>query len=201
LTTSVHRKDPGLLVDGDLQLVIPDESLLDELMAALEHPLTQQEMPQLAGVAREQWMEYMSNAANGFDSGNEAGGIVPAYYFWMRRATGTQAALGDLNIVGSVGLRIGDNENVQRTIGHIGYNVYPFARGRHYAERAARLLFPLARGHGLNPLWITCNPDNLASRRTCERLGATLVDVVPVPIDHPLHARGERFKCRYRIDI
>jgi predicted acetyltransferase len=120
----------------------------------------------------------------------------------MRCVTATAtAASRELNIVGSVGLRIGDNENVQQTIGHIGYNVYPFARGHHYAERASRLLLPLARRHGLNPLWITCNPENLASRRTCERLGATLVDVVPVPIDHPLHARGERYKCRYRIDV
>jgi len=36
--------------------------------------------------------------------------------------------------------------------------------------------------------WITCNPDNLASRRTCERLGAIFVDTL-----------GS--KCRYRLDL
>jgi tagatose 1,6-diphosphate aldolase len=60
---------------------------------------------------------------------------------------------------------------------------------------------PLARRHGINPLWITCNPDNHASRRTCERLGATLVEIVPVPVGHTLYQRGEREKCRYRVDL
>jgi tagatose 1,6-diphosphate aldolase len=85
--------------------------------------------------------------------------------------------------------------------GQMGYMVYPPARGRHFAERAVRLLFPLARRHGINPLWITCNPDNFASRRTCERLGGQLVEIVPVPAENALYARGEREKCRYRIDL
>src|SRR5437868_14474135 len=109
--------------------------------------------------------------------------------------------LPPVRIAGAVGLRIGRTHAVEMYYGHFGYNVYPFARGRHYAERSCRLLLPLARRHGLGPLWITCNPDNLASRRTCERLGATLVDNVPIPADHPLYARGERFKCRYRVPL
>jgi RimJ/RimL family protein N-acetyltransferase len=35
-------------------------------------------------------------------------------------------------------------------------------------------------------------PDNLASRRTCERLGATFEGIVPLPPTHILHKRGER---------
>jgi tagatose 1,6-diphosphate aldolase len=79
--------------------------------------------------------------------------------------------------------------------------VYPPARGRHYAERAARLLLPLARRHGMSELWITCNPDNAASRRTCERLGGELVEIVPIPPDHAFYSRGERAKCRYLIRL
>ena len=77
----------------------------------------------------------------------------------------------------------------------------PPARGRRYAERSCRLLFPLARAHGIKTLWITCNPDNFASRRTCERLGMRLIDTVPVPDTDPLYARGDRVKCRYRIEL
>jgi tagatose 1,6-diphosphate aldolase len=62
-------------------------------------------------------------------------------------------------------------------------------------------LLPLIRRHGLTPLWITCNPDNFASRSTCERLGASLVEIVAVPQSEALHARGEHFKCRYRLDV
>ena len=75
------------------------------------------------------------------------------------------------------------------------------ARGRHYAERACRLLLPLARAHGMQTLWITCNPENVASRRTCERLGASFIDVVALPANHMLYQRGERVKCRYRLDL
>ena len=60
---------------------------------------------------------------------------------------------------------------------------------------------PLAQRHGLSRLWITCNPDNLASRRTCERLNGKLVDVVVIPSDHPFRARGETEKCRYLIEL
>jgi tagatose 1,6-diphosphate aldolase len=85
--------------------------------------------------------------------------------------------------------------------GNIGYGVYPPARGHHYAERACRLLLRLARAHGMKRLWITCNPDNIASKRTCERLGCTLGGIVTVPTGHPLYLRGDREKCRYWLDL
>jgi tagatose 1,6-diphosphate aldolase len=62
------------------------------------------------------------------------------------------------------------------------------------------LLLPLARSHGLMTIWITCNPDNFASRRTCELAGATLVEIVDLPEDNDMYQRGERQKCRYRLD-
>lgn len=98
-------------------------------------------------------------------------------------------------------LRISDTPDICNCIGHIGYNVYPPARGAHLAERACRMILPLARTHGINPLWITCNPDNIASRRTIERLGAELVEILPLPPNHPLRLEGETTKCRYRLTI
>ena len=167
-------------------------------MAALAHPATQEEMPRVAQTTREQVLEFLEHAGGGFDSGEWAPGLVPAYHFWMRRI-GREA--GRPEIVGGINLRIGDGPNIERVIGHIGYHVYPFARGRHYAERACRLLLPLAATCGIDPVWITCNPDNYASRRTCERLGGILTEIVAVPEDHPLHARGETEKCLYRVDL
>ena len=64
-----------------------------------------------------------------------------------------------------------------------------------------RMLFPLAPMHGMRTLWITCNPDNWPSRRTCERLGGEMVEIVPLPPENPLYQRGEKSKCRYRIDL
>jgi tagatose 1,6-diphosphate aldolase len=61
------------------------------------------------------------------------------------------------------------------------------------------LLLPLARRHGLEILWITCDPDNIASRRTCELAGLELVEIVDVPEHMDMYQRGERRKCRYRL--
>jgi tagatose 1,6-diphosphate aldolase len=44
----------------------------------------------------------------------------------------------------------------------------------------------------LDQLWITCQPDNLASRRTLERLGAEYAGILDVPCGYPLDAGIER---------
>jgi tagatose 1,6-diphosphate aldolase len=119
----------------------------------------------------------------------------------LRHGPGGPWEVPPVRIAGGVSLRTGTTEAVERYYGHVGYHVYPPARGRGYAARACRLLLPLARRHGLRALWITCNPENVASRRTCERLGAVLVDTIPVPANDPLYARGDTQKCRYRLDL
>ena len=117
---------------------------------------------------------------------------VPAYRFELRV---------DGERVGSVSLRLGNNEFLERFAGHIGYGVELPFRGRRYAARACKILFELARKHGMTTLWITCNPENVASRRTCEIVGGELVDIVDLPIDCDMYREGERQKCRYRIRL
>jgi predicted acetyltransferase len=117
---------------------------------------------------------------------------LPTYHFNMMRA-------GLSEVIGSINLRIGNPERVILYRGHIGYSVKPEYRGHHFAARSVRLLMPLAAAHGLNPVWITCDPDNLASRRTCELAGAELVETIDVPADEEMYQRGIRQKCRYRL--
>jgi predicted acetyltransferase len=103
--------------------------------------------------------------------------------------------------VGQLSFRAGHGTWFEKYGGHIGYGVEPSHRGRHFAERAVRLLLPFIRQHGFERVWITCNPDNWPSRRTCERLGAVFVGIVAVPPDHDMYHRGERQKCRYRLEL
>ena len=126
--------------------------------------------------------------------GDSARGLVPAYRFDIRK-------LGNPQRRGYIDLRIGATEAIVMYGGQIGYRVEPPFRGHRYAARGCRLLFPLMRDHGINPVWITCNPDNLASRRTLELIGAEFVETVPVPRDNDMYKRGDHFKCRYRIDL
>jgi tagatose 1,6-diphosphate aldolase len=188
--------DPGPLVDRELQLVAPDPRWFDDVLAACSHPLTLRDAPLEAQMTREKLVDLLKRAPAGRQMPN-ARGLVPSYSFWMRIAGGA----ADVRIAGGISLRIGCNAEIELYSGNVGYHVYPPARGRHYAERACRLLLPLARRHGLHLLWITCNPENAASKRTCERLGAKFVDVVPIPPEHPFRTRGETAKCRYVLDL
>jgi tagatose 1,6-diphosphate aldolase len=187
--------DPGPLHDGELELVAPEAKWADAVAAACRHPLSVRS-PAITEPTRRQLMDFIDSCPGGRQEADPASGVVPAYHFWMHVAQNTE-----LPIAGGIGLRITNNFDTVKYVGHIGYHVYPPARGHHYAERACRLLFPLAARHSINPLWITCNPDNFPSRRTCERLGGVLVEIVPVPEHHPLYQRGETMKCRYRVDL
>ena len=123
-----------------------------------------------------------------------AKGWVPYYVFHILSSkTGRRA--------GEIHLRIGDTEHMRLYGGHVAYGVRPEYRGHHFAGRALRLLIPLAIGHGLSDLWITCNPENIASRRTCEFAGAELIEIVDLPPHVDMYEEGERQKCRYRLDL
>lgn len=82
--------------------------------------------------------------------------------------------------------------------GHIGFEIDAEHRGHRHALRATRLLAPLARHHGFSELWLTTSPDNLASRRTIELLGAQYVDTVPIPLDSDMRQLGLDRVRRYR---
>lgn len=194
------------LVDHELELVEPDQRHVDDLMTACHHPLTQELMPGHAKTEREHIMTFLSQNPRGHSTPDPSRQISPGYTFWMRVRRGVEALPSRAGppgtvMAGSISLRIGHGVNLDRYLGHIGYHVLPPARGHHFAERACRLLLPLARAHGHKVLWITCNPENLASRRSLERLGAVYVDTVPVPKENSLYSQGDRQKCRYRIDL
>ena len=121
-------------------------------------------------------------------------GYVPAYRFQMHVTT-------EASHMGNIDLRVGDTNQLRMFSGHIAYGVHPEHRGHHYAARSCLLLLPLAKLHGITDLWITCNPDNWASRRTCELAGAQFVEIVNLPEESDMYERGERAKCRYRITL
>jgi len=119
---------------------------------------------------------------------------VPYYVFHIMSAKSGRR-------VGEIHLRIGNTEHMRLYGGHVAYGVRLEFRGNHFAGRALRLLMPLALRHGLSELWITCNPENFPSRRTCEFAGAALVEIIDLPPDVDMYQEGERQKCRYKLDL
>ena len=118
---------------------------------------------------------------------------VPAYHFHICLPDGTR--------IGRCDLRVGHNRSLYYG-GNIGYGIFPDYRGHHCAEKACRLLFELAKRHGLDYVVITCDPGNPASRRTCERLGGKLLEIAELPEDNDMRRdRGCTHACIFRFEL
>jgi demethylmenaquinone methyltransferase/2-methoxy-6-polyprenyl-1,4-benzoquinol methylase len=115
--------------------------------------------------------------------------FVPFYHFRILVSDGSD--------VGYVNFRIGDTEHVRVCAGDIGFEILEPFRGRGYALQACRAIAPFVRSF-YDAVTITCDPDNHASLRIIERLGASFTDEVPVPPHDPQYQRGSRSKRRYR---
>ena len=124
--------------------------------------------------------------------GNPVRNWVPAYYFTIMSHAGEE--------MGTCDLRIGHNDLTYYG-GNIGYRVHEAYRGHQYAGKACRLLFELAKKHGLEYLIITCNPDNIASYKTCEWVGCSFVEIAELPENSDMRRLGVKKKNRKRRTI
>ena len=78
--------------------------------------------------------------------------------------------------LGRIALRHQLTDRLRETGGHIGYDVRPAARRQGHATAMLRAVLPLAHGMGLNPVLVTCDTDNLPSRRVIQANGGVLED-------------------------
>ena len=125
--------------------------------------------------------------------GNPEKNWVPAYHFHICDLDG--------NIIGSCDLRVGYTDGLYYG-GHIGYCIQEEYRGHHYATKACKLLFSLAKQHNMDYLYITYNPDNPASRKTLESLHGEFLGIVDLPEDSDMRqTAGETKKCIFRFDL
>jgi len=111
---------------------------------------------------------------------------LPGYSRWM----------WDGEFCGSIGFRWqpGTTELPPHCLGHVGYSVVPWKRGRGYATRALQLLLPQAGEEGLAYIELTTDSDNIASRRVIEANGGKLIERFRKPA-----AYGGAESLRFRI--
>jgi predicted acetyltransferase len=121
--------------------------------------------------------------------GDDSRGFVPYYHFRIITADGVD--------VGHINFRVGDTEHILLCVGHVGFEIAESFRGRRFAFQACRAIAPFVRSF-YETVTITSDPDNHASVRTIERLGAIFVDEVAVPPHDPHYQSGSRSKKRYR---
>jgi len=78
--------------------------------------------------------------------------------------------------LGGIRIRHHLTDYLREVGGHIGYDVRPSRRREGHATRMLRAALPHAYALGITPALITCDTDNVASRRVIEANGGVLED-------------------------
>lgn len=124
---------------------------------------------------------------------NEEKGYVPIYIYKIT----LHKSLGS---IGKINLRVGYNEDLYY-YGNIGYEIDERYRGNNYASKACKIIKQVAIAHGMNRLIITCNPDNIPSRKTIEKIGLKFREIADLPLNNNLYKLGERKQCIYEWNL
>ena len=101
---------------------------------------------------------------------NNEKGYVPAVLYHI-------VLNGSNKIIGHCSARIGWNETMYYC-GHVGYSINEEYRGNGFAVEAVNLVKEEFKINGMNFVYITNRPDNNASVRVCEKLGAKFVKLM-----------------------
>lgn len=125
-----------------------------------------------------------------YQNGSDYVGFLPTYYFSIVKVENPYIEVGRCD------LRIGQAPEIPYA-GHIGYRVHVHHRGRNYAKKATKLLLGFADELGIERLLITCDPDNIPSRKTLESLGGIYEGILTVPRDSVCYRVGDRLKCQF----
>jgi len=114
------------------------------------------------------------------------------------RLPGYRRFIWDGEVAGSIGFRWQEGTSAlpSHVLGHIGYAVVPWKRGRGYATRALALMLEEARARGLDHVQITAQPDNIASHKVILANGGVLVERF---MEDAAYGRGE--SLRFRVDL
>ena len=99
-------------------------------------------------------------------------GWVTGTFLWM-----LDDSSGEDAVVGRISLRHALTPWLLEVGGHIGYAVRPSARRRGHATAALALMLDVAAERRIDPVLVTCDDDNVASRKVIEANGGVLEDV------------------------
>jgi predicted acetyltransferase len=100
------------------------------------------------------------------DAPRPAGWVPCTTWWWVEGA----------DYLGRIALRHRLTSRLREVGGHIGYDVRPMARRQGHGTAMLRAVLPRANGMGIDPILITCETGNLASRKVIEANGGVLDD-------------------------
>ena len=115
--------------------------------------------------------------------------LVPSTEYWLISGSAEEGTY-----LGTLTLRHELNDLLLRVGGHIGYQICPSRRRQGYGTLLLRLGLQKARDLGCMCVLVTCDEDNIASRKVIEYNGGRYENSVPLE-DSPV------LKRRYWIDL
>lgn len=160
-------------------LIAPTERLADSFTAAVEESIAEgRGGPDDRSLLGDMIREHVLPAAGGpWLAGYLAeerrwttvppAGFVPMTMLWW--------AEGDAYL-GRISLRHRLDEHLREIGGHIGYDIRPSARRRGHATAMLAAALPRMAALGVDKALITCDFDNIGSRKVIERNGGVLED-------------------------
>lgn len=112
-------------------------------------------------------------------------GFVPQTTYWM---------VDGEEFIGRVSIRHSLTKDLMKVGGHIGFDIRPSKRKMGNGKKILELALPLAKYFDLEKVLITCNENNIASKKIIEANGGVLENIVKQP-------GGQPSKLRYWIQI
>jgi predicted acetyltransferase len=111
------------------------------------------------GLSREEFKGFLEQNLQHSNGINLPQGYVPQTIYWL---------YVDSKPVGIGKLRHYLNDSLREHGGHIGYCIRPSERGKGYGTLILEELLKKAKDKGIGEALITCNADNIPSRRVIE---------------------------------
>ena len=167
-------------------LTEPDIKYQDSFLAGLREFHQERRMLQYDfQVVSEDFKRFLSHLKTQQDRTKLPPHIVPQSHFWL---------IDDDEFIGILSLRCELNDTFVRIGGHIGYQVRPSKRRQGYGKELLRQGLQKAKELGSTRVLLTCDEDNIASKRVIESNGGEFEDAILVE-GSPVK------KLRYWIDL
>lgn len=113
-----------------------------------------------------EWLQAKEDMAKGI---NLPEGFIPCTTYWV---------ILDKKIIGLANIKHYLNDYLRKKGGHIGLSIAKDYRRQGLGLRTTKLLIEKARTEfGIEDILFTNEPENIASRQMCEKLGAELTDI------------------------
>lgn len=165
---------------SELQILRPDAGMLPAYVRALEAGWSPDTIRGRAAAA-EQLAQIAADPTSFLERLDDPEGRAPDIEMpdgtMLKRLPGYFRWLWDGDFCGSINFRWppGGAALPPHVLGHIGYAVVPWKRGRGYATRALALLLPDCRARGLTYVELTTDAGNPASQKVILANGGVLV--------------------------